>query len=146
MSFKGTFTYAVDSKGRINIPLRLRKYLSPDANDTFVITRGFDTCLFLYPLNEWNRLEQSIRELNPSDSRHRFVLRTLLQWAAEVQLDQQSRIIIPRELLQFATIDTAVRVIGVLDHIEIWNPDLFEKYMNAQGESYESVAQTVLRK
>lgn len=145
-SFKGTYTYSVDSKGRINIPSRLRKYVSPEANDTFVLTRGYDRCLFVYPLDEWNQLEQSIRALNPSDAQHRFVMRTLLQWATEAQLDQQSRIILPKELLQFAEITAEVRIVGVLDHMEIWNPAVYERYMAEQGETYESVAQRVLTK
>ena len=62
-SFKGSYAYSVDSKGRFNIPAKLRKYVSPDANDTFVITRGYEKCLFVYPLDEWARLEQSIRLL-----------------------------------------------------------------------------------
>ncbi|HLX12368.1 MAG TPA: MraZ N-terminal domain-containing protein, partial [Bacteroidota bacterium] len=52
-SFKGSYTYSVDSKGRINIPAKLRKYVSPDANDTFIVTRGFEKCLFVFPADEW---------------------------------------------------------------------------------------------
>jgi MraZ protein len=52
-SFKGSYEYSVDNKGRVNIPARLRKYVSPEANDTFVITRGYDACLFVYPLDVW---------------------------------------------------------------------------------------------
>ena len=111
-----------------------------------MVTRGYDRCLFLYPLDEWNSMEQSIRALNPSDPQHRFVMRTLLQWATEAQLDQQSRIILPKELLQFAEIGAEVRIVGVLDHIEVWNPSVYERYMGDQGDTYETVAQRVLTK
>ena len=145
-SFKGSYNYSVDSKGRINIPARLRKYLSPEANDTFVVTRGFEKCLFLYPVDEWNAREATIRRLSPSNAQHRFITRTLLQHATETQLDGQSRIVIPRELLQFAGIEDQVLILGVLERIEIWNPKDHEEYVASQKDSYESVAQSVLDK
>ncbi len=144
-SFKGSYSYSVDSKGRINIPAKLRKYVSPDANDTFVINRGFEKCLFVYPLDEWNKLEQSIRGLSPSDSKHRFFTRTLLQYATESQLDGQARIIIPQQLLQFAGIKDEVLILGVLERIEVWNPKFYEEYLKSQAEDYETVAEMVLK-
>jgi MraZ protein len=145
-SFKGSYGYSVDSKGRINIPARLRKYVSTDANDTFVITRGYDQCLYVYPLDEWTRLELEIRQLSSTNPKHRFFKRRLLEWATESQLDGQFRIMIPRDLLQFAGIENDVLIIGVLDHIEVWNPRIYEAYLKTQDESYETVAQTVLQK
>ncbi len=145
-SFKGSYEYAVDSKGRINIPAKLRRYLSAEANDTFVITRGYERCLFAYPLDEWSALEQSVRKLSASDPKHRFFERVLLQWATETQLDAQSRITIPPALLQFAGIDNAVLIIGVLERIEIWNPREYREYLATQGETYEEVAQHVFPK
>lgn len=145
-SFKGSYSYSVDSKGRINIPAKLRKYVSTEANDTFVITRGFEQCLFVYPLDEWNTLERSIRELSSSDPKHRFFTRTLLRWATESQLDGQSRISIPKELLQFAGIENEVIILGVIERIEVWNPSTYESYMKSQPETYEAIAQSVLRK
>jgi MraZ protein len=145
-SFKGSYSYSVDSKGRINIPARLRKYVSPEANDTFIVTRGFERCFVLYPLDEWNALEGSVRELSPANAQHRFITRTLLQHATEAQLDGQSRIMIPKELLLFAGIEDQVFIVGVLERIEVWNPKEYELYMKSQTESYENVAQTVLYK
>lgn len=145
-SFKGSYNYSVDSKGRINIPSRLRKYVSPEANDTFIVTRGYEKCLFAYPLDEWNKLEQSIRDLSPTNPKHRFFMRTLLELATESQLDGQSRITIPKELLQFAGIENDVLILGVLERIELWNPTIFSEYQKTQAESYENVAQNVLQK
>ena len=145
-SFKGSYAYSVDNKGRINIPSKLRKYVSPDANDTFIITRGYEQCLFVYPLDEWNKLEQSIRELTTTNPKHRFFMRTLLEKATESQLDGQSRITIPKELLQFANIENEVLILGVLERIEVWDPNVYQEYQKAQAESYENVAQTVLQK
>jgi MraZ protein len=145
-SFKGSYQYSVDNKGRVNIPARLRKYVSPDANDTFVITRGYEKCLFVYPLDEWNKLEQSIRNLTPTNPKHRYFMRTLLEQATESQLDGQSRISIPRDLLRLAGIENDVLILGVLERLELWSPEIYKQYQKSQEESYESVAQTVLQK
>jgi MraZ protein len=145
-SFKGSYTYSADSKGRVNIPAKLRTYVSREANDTFVITRGFEQCVFVYPLDEWGKLEKTIRQLSPTNAQHRFFMRVLLERATESKLDGQFRISIPKELLQFAGIENEVLIIGVLEHIEIWNPQQYEQYLKAQAQSYESVAQTVLQK
>ncbi|MBI4535426.1 MAG: division/cell wall cluster transcriptional repressor MraZ [Ignavibacteriae bacterium] len=145
-SFKGSFEYSVDSKGRVNIPLRLRKYLSAEANATFTITRGFERSVFVYPQDEWATVERSIRELSPSEARERFFMRVLLQHATESQLDGQSRITIPKGLLEHAGIETEVMILGVLNHIELWNPALYKEYLKSQQESYEDVAQAILKK
>jgi MraZ protein len=145
-SFKGSYTYSIDSKGRMNIPARLRKYVSPDANDTFVITRGYEQCLFVYPLDEWSKLEESIRQLSPTNPQHRYFTRTLLENAIESQLDGQFRITIPRELIHLAAIENDVLILGVLERIEIWNPNTYREYQKKQPESYENIAQTVLQK
>jgi MraZ protein len=145
-SFKGSYNYSVDDKGRINIPAKLRKSVAREANDTFVITRGYERCLFAYPLDEWEKLEQTIRELAPTDRQNRFFTRTLLEKATESQLDGQFRITVPRELLQYAGIESEVLILGVLERIELWNPAVYEQYRASQEESYEDIAQRVLHK
>jgi MraZ protein len=145
-SFKGSYTYSVDNKGRVNLPANLRKYVSPDANETFVITRGFEKCLFVYPLDEWNKLEQHLRELSSYNPQDRLFMRVLLEYAKESQLDGQARIAIPQQLLDYAEIKNEVRIIGVLDKVELWNPKLYEEYLSSQPESYESIAARVMER
>lgn len=144
-AFKGSFIHSIDNKGRINLPAKLRKYLSPEANDTFIITRGFDQCIFAYPYDEWSNYEQQIRALPSSDSKSRFVMRHLLQYATEVQLDGQSRIMIPQSLLAFANIKNEALILGVLERIELWNPDIYDNYIKQQEATYEEVAEKVFQ-
>ncbi|HMD14470.1 MAG TPA: division/cell wall cluster transcriptional repressor MraZ [Bacteroidota bacterium] len=144
-SFKGSYTYSVDDKGRINLPAKLRKYVSPEANETFVVTRGFEQCLYVYPVDEWNKLEQNLRNLSNYDAEHRRFVRTLLELASEGQLDGQSRLSIPQELREYANIREDVRIIGTLDKIELWNPKIYEEYKRSQSEPYESIAAKVMR-
>lgn len=143
-SFKGSATYSVDSKGRINIPAQLRKDIAPEADRTFVIIRGFEGSLRAYPLDEWKRIELEIRTLSSNNPQHRFYKRMLLELAAESKLDAQSRIMIPRDLLQVAGIENDVHIVGQLEYIELWNPDSYNKYIQAQDTSFEAVAQTIL--
>ena len=143
-SFKGTYKYSVDAKGRINIPAKLRKYVSTDAHDTFVVTHGFEKCLFLYPLDEWQKNEQRLRSLNTYHLEHRKALRVLLENADEVQLDGQARVMIPVEHREYAQLKDDVHIVGTLDKIELWNPQVYQEYKNNFTETYEEIATKVL--
>ncbi len=137
--------YAVDEKGRVNLPAKLRKYVSPECNDTFVLTRGFEKCLYVYPVDEWNRLEQNLRNLSSYDAEHRRFMRTLLELASECQLDGQARLSIPQELREYAHITDEVRILGTLDKIELWDPGVYNEYKSSQTETYEEIASRVMK-
>lgn len=142
--FRGQFTYSIDSKGRISIPAKLRKQISPDANDSFVMTQGTGTCIDLYPLNEWQQIEEQLLKLNsfvPDDS---LFIRMMLQHAAEDTMDSQSRILIPQPLIEYAKIDKDVLILGVLKKIEIWNPEIYKNYIGQTKETYEQIAAKVM--
>jgi MraZ protein len=142
--FKGQFTYSIDNKGRISIPAKLRKHISPEANDTFVMTRGLSSCIDLYPMDEWLKIEEKLLQLNSfSESEARF-LRMISQYASEDKMDSQSRILIPQNLLEYAKIENEVLILGALRKIEVWNPKVFENYLNSSPESYEEIAAKVM--
>ena len=144
-SFKGSYTHSVDEKGRLNLPAKLRKYVSPDINNTYVVTRGFEQCLFVYPVAEWAKVEARLRELSNYNPEHRMFLRNLLEMANEVQLDSQARLMVPSDLREYAKIRGDVRIIGTLDKIELWDPVAYEKYKSGQAETYEEIAQKVMK-
>lgn len=142
--FKGQFTYSIDNKGRISIPAKLRKHISPEANDTFVMTRGLSSCIDLYPMDEWLKIEEKLLQLNSfSESEARF-LRMISQYASEDKMDSQARILIPQNLLEYAKIENEVLILGALRKIEVWNPKVFENYLNNSPESYEEIAAKVM--
>ncbi len=145
-SFKGSFNYTVDNKGRINIPAKMRKNLAPEANNGFVITRGFEPCIFVYPNDEWQKRETEIGKLQQNDPKHRYFTRMLLQYATDAELDGQYRIILPKELMQYAQIENEVFILGAFDRIEVWNPGEYQKYLDGQPEDYLTVASTVFEK
>lgn len=142
--FKGRAEYSVDSKGRVAIPARMRSALNPEANSSFTITRGFERCIFCYPMDHWMTIEAELSALNMYNRESRHFVRSILQWADEVTLDGQGRIGIPKALAEFADISDRALIIGVLDRIEIWNPDAFERNQKEQDEDYETLAEKVM--
>lgn len=122
----------------------MRRNIGPDAHGTFVLTRGLEKCLYAYPLDEWKKLEGGISNLQQASDQDRFYLRMLMQWSEELVADSQYRLLIPHSLLEFADIKKEVYFIGVIDHIELWNPADFKRYIESMKKSYESVAEQVL--
>lgn len=144
--FQGHENYSIDSKGRVNIPARMRKVLSPDAHDTFTLTRGFKECISAYPKDEWEKVQTRLYEKNQYDEENDYVLSIMLWWVSEATLDAQQRIVLPKTLLDFAGIENKVLILGKMDHIEFWNPERFEQYRTSRKEPYEVTAAKVMRK
>ncbi len=142
--FRGQYTYSVDSKGRLSIPAKLRRHLSPEANDTFVMTQGTATCIDLYPMDQWQHFEQKLIDLNPFNPQEAKFIRMILQHATEDKLDSQSRILIPPNLLEYAGIEKEVLVLGALKKIELWDPNTYKKYLEKSSETYEEIAAKVM--
>jgi len=142
--FKGQEIRSIDEKGRVAIPQKMRKEIDPEAENTFTITHGLEQCIYAYPKNEWQIYEEIYKKKNQFNEKNRFFLRTLLEWSEDVTLDGQGRIPIPKELLEIAKIDGKAKVLGNVDHIEFWNPDIYQSYKESHGETYEEVAETVM--
>lgn len=144
-SLMGTYRYSVDHKGRVNIPAKFRSLSDLPGGDHYVIVRGFEGCLYVYPHAAWEEVEAKLYELRTiSNQKARYFVRTLLSNAADSRLDSQGRIAIPQNLLELAGIKKDVVVRGVLDKLELWDPDKLEKYESDQSESYEDVAGELL--
>lgn len=144
MVFKGQAEYSVDSKGRVAIPSSMRSVLNPEAKGTFTVTRGLDKCIFLYPLDQWSQIEAEIAELNSFNPEARRFIRRIMRWAREVSLDKQGRITLPKNLINFADLDGTALILGSFDHIEIWDPDHFDEYLNEDPDDYETLAEQVM--
>lgn len=141
--FKGQADYAVDAKGRLALPAKMRRGLSPNAANTFIMIRGFEPCLFLYPLDVWNEVEQELQALSQYDATARKFMRSMLAWAEEDELDGQGRLTIPKHLLDYAGIKDRARVVGQLTRIEVWEPEAFDQYM-AETETHALAEKVML--
>jgi MraZ protein len=142
--FSGEEIYAIDAKGRVNIPAKMRRQILPEGSVTLKLTRGFEKCIYAYPLEEWKLIKDKLDQLNQFDKKSRYFLRTFYKWVVDVQIDDQHRIILPKKLMDFAGIDGKTLIIGQGNHIEFWNEELYNDYDGSFEESYEDIAAELL--
>ena len=101
-TFIGEYSYTLDAKGRINIPSKFRSSLSKDNDQSLVITRGMDKCIWLYPLIIWQTIENELRKLSSLSGINRTFTRNTVRYASIVQIDKQGRIALNQNIINFA--------------------------------------------
>lgn len=138
--FMGEFQHSLDDKGRLIIPAKFRE----DLGDKFIVTRGLDNCLFVYPMSQWKVLEENIKKLPTSHADTRAFVRMFFSGAVEAELDKQGRIVIPQHLRDHARIEKDAYVIGVSTKVEIWAKSAWEQYSSQAQQSYENIAETIM--
>jgi len=143
ISFTGEYNNSIDQKNRLSIPAKYRKALSPVNNGTFVLTRGFDECLVLYPLDEWKKVELQLGSLSSIKIKNRSFVRSIVRCAVHLKYDSQGRIAIPENLLKYAKIDKNVTIIGMIKKIELWSPTLLNDDISPDGDDYEDLANEI---
>ena len=120
----GEYKHTIDEKKRLAIPAKLRKELGQGA----VLTRGLDNCLALYPLDEWQKLADKLSKLPTGQTEARGLARVILSGAAEVEFDSLGRILILDYLKQYAGVERNVVIVGVFNHLELWDEAKWETY------------------
>ena len=111
----------------MNIPSKFRQTLSTDNQNTFVITRGLDSCLWVYPLVQWKEIEENLRKLSSLSSIHRAFVRNTARYATPSTYDKQGRINLTPSLISYASLEKDVLIIGMVNKMEIWDPRQLEK-------------------
>lgn len=133
--FMGEYHYSIDDKGRLTIPSKLRY----DLGEKFIVTRGLDNCLFIYPMNEWNNVINKYKELpNTKDARN--FMRFFLSGATVCEFDKQGRINISSSLLNYAKLSKECVIIGVNDRLEIWSQELWDEFINQNEDKLSDIA------
>ena len=130
ISFTGEYQYSIDNKGRLNIPAKFRKALNTINNSTFVVTRGFDPSLIIYPVEEWNKVEKQLSKLSSIKNQDRNFVRSIVRFATYSKYDKQGRIQIPDTLLEYAHIRKEVVIIGMIKKIELWDVNILKNLDN----------------
>lgn len=139
--FMGEYEHTVDEKGRLIVPARFREELGLK----FVVTRGLDRCLFVYPPGEWGKLvAEKLQALPLGKTEARAFVRTLMSGATECELDKQGRIMLPANLRAYAGLEKDVVVIGVSSRVEIWAKAEWERYSAAAEAAFGEIAETVV--
>ena len=134
--FMGEYHYSIDEKGRLTIPAKLRYELG----ENFIVTRGLDGCLFVYPKSEWENIIQKYRELpNTKDARN--FMRFFLSGATVCEFDKQGRINISAPLTKYAELKKDCVIIGVNDRLEVWSKERWESFIDTNEDSLSDIAE-----
>ncbi len=135
-TFIGDYACKVDVKGRIILPVAFKKQMPADSQDHFVVRKDiFENCLVLYSIDDWNRQLEKIRSrINPYNREHNMFLRNFFKGTAELSLDNNNRLLIPKRLLDLAGAGRDVVLAGQDGRIEIWAAENYEKIEMPSGD------------
>lgn len=144
ISFTGEFEATVDAKGRVLFPSALRRQISPEAGDKFVMNRGFEKHLNLYPHNVWQEVTGEMSKLNLFDTDSRVFYRKFHDGATEMFLDGQGRLLLPQRLIAYAGIKKEIVFYAYANRIEIWSLAEFNKMIGDKSTDYAALAERVM--
>lgn len=134
--FIGEYQHGLDSKNRIIMPSKFREELG----SKFIMTKGLDGCLYVYPLSEWKMLEEKLKSLPLTNKDARAFVRFFFSGATEIETDKQGRGVIPQNLIEYASINKEIVSIGVLTRIEIWGKEKWVDYNNSDID-FDAIAE-----
>ncbi|MGV6861784.1 MAG: division/cell wall cluster transcriptional repressor MraZ [Putridiphycobacter sp.] len=140
----GEFECKIDAKGRFSFPSGLRKQLSPDANEVFMMNKGFENCLTLYPMNEWDKVSARLSKLNLFKPKNRMFYRLFHQGAKQLALDNAGRILIPSDLMKRIGLKREIILTAYNDRIEIWSKDEYFELMEGNMADFADLADEVM--
>ena len=132
--FRGSFEHSVDSKGRVSVPSKFRDIIADRYDGRLVMAMDFDRCLTVYPLEEWEKLEEKIKTLPMMQKEVKDFMRFFFSSATECELDKQGRILIPPIHRERAGITKNVMLVGIINKIEIWDADAWEARNPQNGD------------
>lgn len=137
--FMGEYKHNIDAKGRLIIPSRFRESL----NGNFIITRGLDKCLFVYTLEEWEKLVKIIRALPFTKKKNRDFQRFFLSGAVECEIDKQGRVNISGSLVKYAELEKECVIVGVNDRLEIWSDEQWNSFITDNEDDFSNIAEDI---
>ncbi|HET9657383.1 MAG TPA: division/cell wall cluster transcriptional repressor MraZ [Kineosporiaceae bacterium] len=138
--FLGTYTPRLDDKGRLILPAKFREQLEAGV----VVTRGQERCLYVFPVSEFERLAEQLRQAPVTSKQARDYLRVFLSGASDEELDKSGRVTIPPMLRQYAGLNRDCAVIGAGQRVEIWDLQAWETYLAEQEEAFADTAEEVV--
>ena len=138
--FLGEYLHSVDDKNRLAIPVKFRH----EFKSGMVLTRGLDSCLFLFTKSDWGILVDKIKQLPLSQARARSFSRMMLMGAMEVKLDKLGRVLVPDYLKNYAGISKKVVIGGELNRLEIWDEVKWEQYKKESEKNVERTAEGMM--
>lgn len=143
-SFIGEFDCRLDAKGRLMLPSGLKKQLDPACQGQFVLNRGFEGCLVLYPSNEWAVITEQLQKLNLFVAKNRKFYRQFHNGATALALDGSGRVLIPKSLKGFAEIEQDVVLFAYANRIEVWSKARYDEAMSQDEDEFSELAEEVM--
>ncbi len=141
----GTYECKVDAKGRVLLPSPLKKQLATSLQNGFVLKRSvFQPCLELYPMEEWDLMMQKINKLNRFVKKNNDFIRRFTAGVKVVEIDALGRLLVPKDLVVFASIAKDVVFSSAVNIVEIWDKDLYEKSIDGQDIDFADLAEDVM--
>lgn len=133
----GEYHHSIDEKNRLIIPSKFRT----DLGDSFIVTRGLEGCLFVYPLIEWNNIVTKLKSLPFTKKDARSFSRFFLSGATTAEFDKQGRISIASPLVTYANLKKDCVVIGMNDRLEIWSKDSWDSFITDNADNLSDIAE-----
>jgi MraZ protein len=141
---EGEYDCRIDEKGRIIIPMVLLRQVSKKAQGKFMLKKGFEGCLNIFPMNEWKVEREKVNQTNLFMQEDREFMRVFMSGATLVEIDSANRILIAKKLLEYAGIDKDVVLTAFSNRIEVWAKDAYDKQVNITKEEFSAKAQRVM--
>lgn len=142
--FLGEYECKVDAKGRMRLPSQLMRQLDGLAQDGFVMNRGFEKCLTLYPKAEWDRITKELSQLNQYVKKNRAFVRYFLRGATELTIDSSDRILLKKALKEYAGVNKDVVIAGYFNKIEIWAAEEYGDLLEDEPMDFANLAEEVM--
>lgn len=139
--FTSEYSCKLDAKGRLVLPARMKANLPDIGSEELFMRQGFEPCLELYPLVEYKKIYSKIAGLNEFNAEYRRLQRNFFRGSTTVELDASGRLLVPKLMLQYAQLDKNVIVVGMGNRMEIWNPDVYAKYVIQDPHELSELAQ-----
>ena len=144
-NFIGSYECKLDSKGRIMIPVAIKKQLNPIISKGFVIKRAvFNNCLELYPIDEWNVLMERVNSLNRFNKKNNDFIRRFTAGVRAIKIDSSGRLLIPKNLINYVNIKKEVVISSTVNILEIWDRNNYEKAIDEATIDFGSLAEEVM--
>lgn len=141
----GTYELKADTKGRIMLPVALKKQLAEVLQDGFVLKRAvFNTCLELYPLKQWEALMEKVNKLNRFNKKNNDFIRRFTAGVRLVEIDATGRLLVPKDLVQHASISRGVVISSAVNILEIWDKTLYEEAISEATVDFGTLAEEVM--
>lgn len=137
--FMGEYAHNIDRKGRIIIPAKFREELG----NVIIITRGLDGCLSVYTKEQWEAIYEQLMKLPSTKKDARMFVRMMTSKAAECEIDNQGRVLIPSPLIKLANLEKECMVIGAANHVEIWSKENWEPVDEEANANFEEIAENL---